>query len=556
LQPELARTKGTSRLSSVSAWSGYSDRLRPASVLRRWRWAALPLGALYLILLAVQFGSVIRSEYLNADVASALVIAQDFGRVPAHGTVLLADVGWYWSLILELATKWLPAHRQVWEATPYVLALVAAGLVGWSVLQVAGRWAAGLATVLLICASPPMLFLSLSPTHHAPDVFCVVVLGAFAVFLEQRGAHLRWVALAALALIVGITVGVDAASAPLVTIAGLVPFGGALLASHILVLERRHGPALWTGLATLAVACMSWVITVRVMSGLSVITTPGSNPTMLATGDKISQNFSLWWQSIAVLGNGDFFGRNLSAGSALAVACAALSIGAIVVLPRVGWRELRVGIDGTANPVRLAFMTFWCSSAVLLTLAFLVSTMPVNILSYRYLGALLYAGYAVIPAIAAGRWRIEAAVLAGTCVLALGGVISMAKGTVIRDGEAVLPVTAASQVARIAAREHVTTGYAGYWDAAPFTWATRFRVQVYPVWTCGGTDAHLCRFTVANISSWYWARPRTRSFLLTDPALPYVPQPTPDLGRPTAVYHIGRITMYIYQYDLASKIVG
>ena len=75
---------------------------------------------------------------------------------------------------------------------------------------------------------------------------------------------------------------------------------------------------------------------------------------------------------------------------------------------------------------------------------------------------------------------------------------------------------------------------------------------MYPVSVCD-QGAHLCPFDLHVISSWYTPRPSTRSFLLTDPRLPLVPAPTPGLGRPSAVYRVGRLTMYVYPYDIASR---
>jgi hypothetical protein len=112
----------------------------------------------------------------------------------------------------------------------------------------------------------------------------------------------------------------------------------------------------------------------------------------------------------------------------------------------------------------------------------------------------------------------------------------------------------AGRIAALAARHHLSFGYAGYWNAAPITWASNFRIQVYPVAVCD-QGAHLCRFDLHFISSWYAPRRAAGSFLLTDAALANVPRPTPDLGRPTAVYPLGTITMYVYPYDLATKIV-
>jgi hypothetical protein len=281
---------------------------------------------------------------------------------------------------------------------------------------------------------------------------------------------------------------------------------------------------------------------------------------MLASGDKIGSNVKLWWQSIATLGNGDFFGQSLTFASGLAVVCAVLSIGAVVLLPRIGWRELRVHAPGhstgqasaaPAAPARLTFIVFWCSSAVLLSAAFMLSAMPVDIHADRYLVGLLYAAAAVIPVVASGL-AAQVAALVGTCAFALAGVISMADGTVTRNTEGFLSPLVMSKITWVATHHHLGTGYAGYWNAAPITWAANFRVHVYPVSMCD-QNAHLCRFDLHVISSWYTPRPGARSFLLTDPSLANVSAPTPDLGPPTAVYHVDRTTIYAYPYDIAAK---
>ena len=158
-------------------------------------WAALPLGVIYLILLAHQLDAAIRATNLDADAASGPVIGELFGAAPAHANVVLGEFGWYATLLFDLATKWLPAHRQIWVATPYAMALAGAGLAAWSVWQVAGRWAAGLTAVLLVCASPATLRLDLSTTQHAPAWFCLALLGAFVVWLERRADEVRPVVL-------------------------------------------------------------------------------------------------------------------------------------------------------------------------------------------------------------------------------------------------------------------------------------------------------------------------------------------------------------------------
>jgi hypothetical protein len=535
------------------------------SAWRRARWIALPFGLLYLILLAQQLHGAITTTNLDADAVSGPVISELFGAAPAHASVVLGTFGWYSTLLFDLATKWLPDHRQVWEVAPYAMALAGAGLAAWTVWQVAGRWAAALTAVLLVCASPASLRLLLSTTQHAPVWFCLALLGAFVVLLERRGDRLGRPLLITLVGMVGIVVGVNAASDALVAIAALAPFALALIATAVLTRGDRSSTALRGGLWTLAVVGVTWVITAVAMSRLAVTPEPGLDPTRIALGEQTRHNFTLWWKSIAVLGNGDFFGRALSVRVALAVACGVLSIAAVVLLPWLGWRQLRGRAPSaaaapraaaSADPATHAFYWFWCSSAILLSLAFLVSAAPVDIHADRYLVGLLYAGAAVVPAATAGRLRSQVLVLAGSCVFALGGVVSLALGLSTDTSELHTPVTVhvADQIARIAAREHLRFGYAGYWDAAPMTWATGFGVQTYPVAVCD-QDAHLCRFDLHFISSWYEPRPRTGSFLLTDDrSSESVTAPTPDLGRPTAVHRIGAITMYSYPYDLARRI--
>ncbi|HEV3128689.1 MAG TPA: hypothetical protein VGY32_06885 [Solirubrobacteraceae bacterium] len=531
---------------------------RPTAGLVRWLWwAAVPFAAVYLILLAVQFGSVITSSSLDADAVSAPVIGQLFGAAPAHAHVVLGTFGWYSTLLFELATKWVPFHRQVWEAAPYAMALASAGLIAWSVYVIAGRVAASLTAAILICASPQAVRLLMSMTQHAPAWFCLAILGTFLVWLLRPSARERPshpAVLGLLALLVGLVVGVNAASDPLVTVAGLVPFVLALGVALRLA-PARNRTSLFTALAMLVVTVVSWAGTLALMSALNVAPEPGVATNSLASAAKVGSNFRLWWHSIAVLGNGDFFGNKISFTSALALVCAVLSIGAVVLLPRVGWRELRApspAADARAA-ARIAFLVFWCSSAILLSAAFVVSGYPGDLASYRYLLGLIYAAAAVIPVVAARRPMWQGAVLVGTCIFALAGVIGMAQKRAAHIPEQAPEPRVIPAVQRIAAREHLRIGYAGYWDATPITWGTHYRVQVYPVSVCD-QGKHLCQFDLHYISSWYTPRAGIRSFLLTDRRTRLLLRPTPDLGRPDAVYRIGQATMYVYPYDVAQRL--
>jgi len=525
----------------------------PRSLLPWVWWAAVPLCLLYLILLAHQLDAAIRTTNLDADAASGPVIGELFGAAPVGANVVLGTFGWYATLLFYLGTKWLPYHREVWEAAPFAMALAGAGLTAWAVWHVASRWAASVTAVLLLCTSPVTLRLELATTQHAPAWFSVVLLGALAVWLElERDRARPWPVIAVLAIFVGTIVGANAASDPLLSIAGVAPFALAMIAARVLAPGPRSTRALWGGVATLAVTGLAWAVTAHAMSALAVTREPGLHTTRIAIGHKNIENFTLWWKSIATIGNGDYFDRALSPGTVLVFLCAVISIAAVVSIPWLSWRQLR-----RRSPATTAFYVFWCSSAILLSLAFLFSAYPGDIHSGRYLLGLLYAAAAAVPAATAGRAWTRAIVLACTCAFALSAVVAISYRGPVPAPQASSPVTThvAGEIAQIAAREHLSVGYAGYWDAAPITWATGFRVQVYPVSVCDQRK-HLCRFDLHFISSWYSPRAHTGSFLLTDHELANVWTRTPDLGRPRSVYRLGRVTMYVYPYDLAQRIVG
>jgi hypothetical protein len=511
----------------------------------------------YLIALAVRFAPLIAATYRNADNASGPVIGQLFGEAPAGAFVVVAQHGWYVTLLFELATKWLPFHRQLWEVFPYLMDLAATLLTSLAVWRIAGRAAACLTGVLLICASPYTLWWFMSPTTHGQTWFGIAVLGWWLVEVLlgtfDGRPRLAWV----LTLAVGVLTGVGVASDPLMAIGGLVPFvAGSLIGCLPSTQRRNYRPGV-LALGTLLLTAGAWLGTTIAMSALNVYKEPGVSTTLLATGDQVTHNFSLWWQSIAVLGNGDFFGKKLTLTSALSLVCAGLSIGAFLLMARVCWHAIRLGAftrTATWATARRALLVFWTSSAALLSIAFIFSNVPVAINSNHYLLGLIYAVAVIIPVAASERSLTEALAVGGTLLVALSGTIAMSQGSVLNFAEGLPSYRAMARVEQIATREHAPVGYAGYWDAAPITWATRFRIRVYPVYSCPVGASQVCNFFVHIISTWYAPRPNLRTFVLVDPTVPWLQTKPPGLGRPIATYHIGAMTMYVYPYDVAAAI--
>jgi hypothetical protein len=530
-------------------------------------WVPLALGGAYLVVLITQFNQLIVSTYLDADAASAPVIGQLYGGSPLHRDVALGQMAWFSTLMFELATRSLPLHRQIWETAPYAMALASAALIAAGLWRVAGRWAAAIGGVVVVCAAPHTLQLLFSLNDHSPTWFSLALLAGLLVLLQRpsakalqrSSAKARGVAMTALAIVlVGAIVGANMASDALLVAVGVVPALLAAAGAWVLRPERATVRAWWLTLATVLVAVVSDALTKALMRHEQVTAPAGISHTGLASGEAVTTNFKLWWQSIAVLGNGNFFGQSLGLTSTLQLACAALSLGAVVVLvPRIAWQELGLALRarraGLAEvpPVRLAWCIFWSFSAVLLSVGFIVSSTPLDINSDRYLVGLIYAAAALVPLVAARGiwWRV--AVTSGAVVFAFTGLLSLVQGQATANTGNFPSDHVLSEVAQVARREHLTIGYAGYWDAAPVTWASRAQVQVYPVQLCNN---QLCQSPIHYISSWYLPRPGIRTFLISDPTQPIQAPPVAALGKPSAVHQIGALTMYVYPYDLASRI--
>lgn len=542
---------------AVPKWGGVG---RAGRILRLWPWLPLPLGAAYLLLIVAKFNQIVAALYLNADYASAPVIGQLFGGAPAHRTVVLGQVGWFSTLMFELATRWLPGHRQLWEAAPYAMALASVVLISWGAWKVAGRWAAAITGVLLLCAGPETLSLLFALNDHSSTWFSVALLAAALVLFEVRPSWLRtWLAVL-VALSVGAVVGANTASDLLMPLAGIAPIVIAVGLAWALRPSRASASACWWVLGTVAVAGVVDELTRRLMTHENVVAATGFPHNILASGEALSANFKLWWQSVMVLGNGNFFGQVLGLTTALELICALMALAAVALIPWLVWRELAATFprkDGRpeaplSSSLRIAWCVFWGSSAVLLSVGYVFTTNPVGLTSDRYLVGVIYAAAALVPLMVGRRVVARAAVVAGASVFALAGIVSLLDGQVLSTG-GTSSYSLYNQVARVAARAHLSIGYADYWDAAPLMWASHFRVRAYPVNACG--SGGLCPFPLHSISSWYQPLPHQRTFLISNPTKPANVSPAPNLGKPSAVYHIGVLTMYVYPYDIASRMM-
>jgi hypothetical protein len=96
-------------------------------------------------------------------------------------------------------------------------------------------------------------------------------------------------------------------------------------------LEFVVGVVLGANAASDAIAIASSVLVHALMHHENVISATDTNTKLLVGTEAVGTNFKLWWQSIVVLGNGNFFGQTLGFSTAFAFAGAAITVAAVLL---------------------------------------------------------------------------------------------------------------------------------------------------------------------------------------------------------------------------------
>lgn len=520
-----------------------------------WAWSFLPLAAIYVLLVITHLNHLLVNIYGSSDASSPLVVAEYFSD-RAGGHVITSNFPWYSTLIFAAATKWLPVHRQIWELGPLLLGLLSIALMSWSALRVAGRWAGALTAVILLCAGPNVLELMLWLTDHTPTWYSLALLAAFLVLLTDRRLSLGWLPLTIITLFIGVIVGINAATDKELLISGLLPLLFAGIATWAVSRTALATRTMWFALALTGVIGVSAMSTASIMRSAGVLTN-GFTVTF-ANIEIVASNFTSWWQSIALLGNGSFFGGAITFTTAIALICAAMSVGVVLLIPRHTWLYVsaRKSAEEPHEEQLSVYTMFWTASIICLSAGFILSSAPIHPTDSEdvgYLVGILYAVAAMLPLLARGSVAIRAVAVAGTLVFLLSAVIALGNSNSIK-----VPPPArgpspqvAEDVARVAERMHATYGYGLYWDAAAITWRSNFKVLVAPIVGCANGKG-LCPGPNGYIEAWYGRTPRN-TFLLTDASI-LAWGPPATLGRAIAIYHFGTVTMYVYNYDIIEKL--
>jgi hypothetical protein len=496
-------------------------------------WLPLPFAVGYVVVLAATFGSLVRALYSSADVAAAPYIGQLLPAAPRGAHVVLGHIAWYEALWAEWLTRGWPFFRQLWEVGPWLASLAGIALVAWATAKAAGRFAAMVVAVPLVCAGAGLISYQFPASIHSLTWVHVCLLGAFLVLVAHRSrVHpLLWTALT-------VVTATGVASDKLLVVAGVVPFVGAAAS-----LGRR----IFASAAALAVVSIAGAQ--AIVAAMSAVGIHADNvPIRFAGWHRLGPNVRILVHALLYLFNGEVGRPRAELRFVLELACALVLAAAVLF---VLWSALR---RPAGDRVRTAHLIFWSLAGSVLAAAFVLSSAPVDRFSARYVVTVGYA-LAVITALAAARTgRLARSLVAlGVCVLASGSIAALAAHDLQKNSSSYPSTALAGKLLDFARASGLQYGYAGYWDAAPLTWETNARVQIYPVEPCQ-TGPGICPFPFNRISRWYLPRPATQTFLVVDPFLPAgFESIMPRLGRPERLVHIGRLNVYVYAYDIAAR---
>jgi hypothetical protein len=524
-------------------------------------WLAPAAGAaLYAVTLLVNLHAVIAAVYRNSDAAVDGVLGEAIGHFPAGSYVSLGNRGWFEEWLFLEATRGLPGHRSLWEVGPLLWSLMGLVLLIWTARRLLGWGPAALCGAALLCVGPFGRFCSVAIAWHSLSLTHTIVLAAVAVGVLPQLRRVPTAGLAAGAVLVGALCAFPTASDSLFIFWALIPLAvtAAVLAARSRSLPRGRLFA-FTTIVVLVAAVGAWGVT-SILHGEHVVAR--ALPLELVAPSMIADNLALLVESFVYLAGGSLEAPSSSLHDVLSVVSAVLALLALLAVldhvRRLAGRSARAGLPDRL----LAYVVFWVTSMLAASVVFVLSDAPKDALSGRYLLSAYAATAALLPLVALRSRRARALVLAGVCVFALIATYQLASQPSLvigRPGVAARfpgPKTTGA-LESFARQEHVTQGYGGYWDAEELTWATNFKVLVRPVRPCSGRRPALCYPQLGSVSSWYRPRPHTRSLLIVDApgsSFNVVLAPDPRLGRPLASRRLGLIDVYVYPYDIASKL--
>jgi hypothetical protein len=528
--------------------------LRGISVERVAIWLALASVTVFLVWFAIRLREIVVGPYQNADLGSSLMLAEFFPE-RGSGYVILGYYPWLESLFALDWTRWLPDHLAAWKAGPYLVYGATVALLGWIVMR-ATSWRLGLVVALAMAAPAPFVIYMLGvPNQRLPLFVHAVVLAAFLVTLPAlrdwgRAGRGLW----SVGLVVTLAPGV--ASDPLMLPAGVLPFLAAVGLGWRL---RLLSPQL-LGLA--AAACVAgaaggWLL-VELAEQDKIIYNHDDFYEVAPAGLVVS-NVGLLLENVALFAHGKFAYVTAEEVGFLNVLRELLAIAAIAATVIFGYILVRSARPILVDPGRPAeqrlLAIYWGVSIAAVSIAFVIVTAPVGTNAIRYVTT-LWPALLTLVAIVYGRRAIAGlATLATVC--AVTGCLELARDFYTPVTGAPPDTEEAEAVEEFVSANDLDHGYAGYWDAIPLSIQSDFDVRAYPIEPCYlPEEDRYCPQRLHIIEAWYEPKDDVRTFYVTNahPLAPYLDPPPASWGPPFKTVQRGDLTIYAYDYDIASRL--
>jgi len=526
-----------------------------------WWWLPVALAGVYAAALVPQLPAIITHTWWSADSGSAGVVAQLYSHPASGQYIILGDHGWYEAFSFYLLTRGLPAHRFLWYAAPLAVWVFTIALVGVSAARAFGRYGAGLAIAGLLCLAPAGLMLVFQPTAHTNVVFHAAVLAVVAGWVLPRIRTLPLAGVLGAGVLIGAFTGLAVAGDELALAWAVLPFvvavGVCAWRGPVADAARTLAFALVTLIAMLVVAALFTAI--MHSAGVRVDKLAQSAQLQFVKPGALVANVGKMLNELGYLVGGSFLGHRIDrdgflemvSGVTLLLGGAAAVFAVYRAAAAAG--ERRPGGSSAEVSTKLVHVAFWSTCLTVGLLTFLLSS--VGSVDYRYLVGPLVAIAALLPLAAARTrdWRV--AVGAGLAVLALAGLYRLeSRPLPYLPRDVTLAHKDLVAIDSFAHRYHATSGYAIYWDAVTITWHTNFAVKLYPVKRCGRYEGRYCPLYHADsFTAAYIPRRHLRTLFIFDGRFGYAP--VASLGSPTASEQVGRLTLYVYPYDIANRLL-
>jgi hypothetical protein len=531
-------------------------------------WLPVAIGAFYVAAILLNLRTILDSVWLSSDSDIDAVLAHMSMHAPPGTLLTTGDYAHYETMAFTLLTRWLPGYRVIWVLAPPFFAGVGLAAVLWSTLRSFGRWPAAIVGAALVCFAgggvaklvAGGLATVFALDAHANSVITAALVGAALVWVLPRIAALSTRRLVIAAGAIGVLGGLPLAGDTLYVAWGVAP----LLVVTALAAWRGPqdgaGRVVAFGLGALAATVLSSVAFAAIMHAQGV---QGFSPShrgflTFTTPAGLITNFGTLLRALPSLTAGSFYGKVVTGRSELEIMSAALLFAAMIavvwsVRRRVANALPRAAGGGDVVGERFVHTAFWVTVLAAGLAVFLIGSPNPVTTDGRYLLGPYVAIAALLPLMLERGLGWKMIVTAGVTLFATSALVQFNSG-VKEMSKGYETAGIAHRVAAFAQQQHVAVGYGYYWNSIDLMWESDFKVNVYPIQRCKTDPRSLCTFREISMSNWDTPHGNVRSMLVVNPKARQVRRVEKAFGAPIAEARVGNLFLYVYPYDIASKL--